>query len=161
MAHCNMNLRLEFLADHPEHLQQLAVWHHEAFARLNPNASVEQRVEYLKSRMGRRSVPTTVIALLEETLIGSASLVEHDMPGREDLSPWVAAVYVRPDYRRQGVGTRLMRHLEALAKDLGIERLYLFTPDMRPFYETLGWVVLEEAVYRGRPTTIMEKEMSS
>ena len=155
-----MNLRLAFLADYPEHVQQLAVWHHEAFAGLNPNASVAQRVEYLKSRMGRRSVPTTVIALLEDTLVGSASLVEHDMPGRQDLSPWVASVYVRQGYRRQAIGTRLMQHVEAIARSLGFERLYLFTPDMRPFYETLGWVVLEEAVYRGRPTTIMEKDVT-
>ena len=156
-----MNLRFKFLADHPKYVQQPATWHHDAFARLNPNASVAQRVEYLNSRMGRRSVPTTVIALLEEILIGSASLVEHDMPGREDLSPWIASVYVRPEYRRKGVGTRLMQHVEAIARDLGIERLYLFTPDMRPFYETLGWVVLEEAVYRGRPTTIMTKKIGA
>lgn len=75
------------------------------------------------------------------------------MSGREDLSPWVAAVYVRPAYRRQGVGTKLMRHLESIARDVGVCRLYLFTPDMTPFYETLGWTVLEEAEFRGRPTS--------
>ena len=156
----NMDLRLEFLADYPEHLPQLARWHHEAFARLNPNASVEGRIEKLRSLMGRRAVPTTVVALDDHTLVGSASLVEHDMPGREDLSPWIAAVYVRRAYRRQGVGTLLVRHLESIARDLGIGRLYLFTPDMKPFYETLGWAVLEEVLFRGWPTTIMEKELT-
>ena len=156
-----MNVQLEFLADHPEYLQRLATWHHEAFATLNPDASVEQRVEWLTSRMGRRAVPTTVVAAVDNVLVGSASLVEHDLPGREDLSPWIAAVYVRPEVRRQGVGTRLVQQVETIARELSFARLYLFTPDMRPFYETLGWVVREKAVYRGRPTTIMEKEMNS
>ncbi len=134
-----MNIRLVFLADHPEHLTLLAEWHHEAFASLNPNASVAQRVAKLKSRLGRGTIPTTVIALMEATLVGSASLVEHDMAGREDLSPWIASVYVRPEYRRQGIGSQLMQQLESIAKELGIGRLYLFTPDMQPFYETIGW----------------------
>lgn len=152
-----MKVELGFLADYPEYVQQLAVWHHEAFARLNPSASIEQRVEKLRSRMGRRGVPTTVVALLDGALVGSASLVEQDMDGREEFSPWIASVYVRPELRRRGVGTQLMRHVEAIARDLGIDCLYLFTPNMWPFYETLGWAVLEEAVYRGRPTTIMVK----
>jgi len=153
----DMNLRFEFLVDHPEQLPQVATWHHEAFARRNPNASVEKRLQKLMSRPGRRSVPTTVIALVDDTLVGSASLVQYDMVGREDLSPWIASVYVRPEWRRQGIGTRLMQRVESIAWDLGISRLSLFTPDVKSFHETLGWVVLEETVYRGRRTTIMEK----
>ena len=110
--------------------------------------------------MGRASIPTTVIALVNDEMVGSACLVESDMPSRRDLSPWVGSVYVRPEYRRHGIGTQLMQYIENIARKLGIERLYLFTPNMSPFYETIGWVVLEYAQHRGRPTTIMEKKLA-
>jgi len=155
-----MELRIEYLADHPEHLPLLAAWHHEHFSAYNPDASLEGRIHKLESRSRKGTIPTTVVALLAGKLVGSASLVEHDMESRQGLSPWISTVYVHPDYRRRGIGTRLVRHLEEEAKRLGFERLYLFTPDMRSFYETFGWTVLEETQHRGRPTTIMEKQLT-
>jgi len=155
-----MELRIEYLADYPEHISVLAEWHHEQFAAFNPQESVEQRISKLKSRSRRREIPTTVVALLGDTLVGSASLLEHDMESRQDLSPWIASVYVHPDYRRRGIGTRLVQYLEGEAKRLDVEWLYLFTPDMRPFYEAIGWSVLEDAEYRGHLTTIMEKQLA-
>jgi len=155
-----MELRIEYLADYPEHILVLAEWHHEQFAAFNPQESVEQRISKLKSRSRRRGIPTTVVALLGDTLVGSASLLKHDMDSRQDLSPWIASVYVHPDYRRRGIGTRLVQHLEGEAKRLGVERLYLFTPDMRPFYEASGWSVLEDSEYRGHLTRIMEKQLA-
>jgi N-acetylglutamate synthase-like GNAT family acetyltransferase len=156
-----MELRIEYLADHPEHLPRLAVWHHEYFSVYNPVASLEGRIRKLESRSRKGAIPTTVVALLADKLVGSASLIEHDMESRQDLSPWISTVYVHPDYRRRGIGTRLVKHLEGVAERLGFERLYLFTPDMRPFYETFGWSVLEETQHRGRPTTIMEKRLAA
>jgi N-acetylglutamate synthase-like GNAT family acetyltransferase len=156
-----MELRIEYLADHLELLSTLAQWHHEFFSAYNPGASLEGRIRKLESGSLKGSIPTTVVALLADKLVGSASLVERDMESRQGLSPWISTVYVHPDYRRRGIGARLVRYLEGDAKRLGFERLYLFTPDMRPFYETFGWTVLEETQHRGRPTTIMEKQLIS
>jgi hypothetical protein len=38
---------------------------------------------------------------------------------------------------------------------LGVQTLYLYTRHRAAFYERLGWAVLEQAEYQGRPTTIM------
>ena len=39
-----MELRIEYLADYPEHISVLAEWHHEQFAAFNPQESVEPQI---------------------------------------------------------------------------------------------------------------------
>ncbi|HST03548.1 MAG TPA: GNAT family N-acetyltransferase [Chloroflexia bacterium] len=61
---------------------------------------------------------------------------------------YVGRVAVHPDYRRQGIGAMLMRHIEGLAPDLGYGRLYLGTRASMPgnvaFYEQLGYTVVKQ-----------------
>ncbi len=74
-----------------------------------------------------------------------------------DLTPWLAAVYVLPEFRRRGIGGQLVRAIEAAAIRLQLERLYLFTPDQEAFYARLGWSVLETVEYRHQSNVIMTK----
>jgi hypothetical protein len=42
------------------------------------------------------------------------------------------------------------------AETLGLDKLYLFTPDRRDFYGSLGWQVYEHTAYRGVGVVIMQ-----
>ena len=66
---------------------------------------------------------------------------------------------VLPAYRHQGLGSRLVRAVEAGAAERGFERLYLYTRDSQAFYRRLGWRDLEEALARDRPATIMDRAL--
>jgi ribosomal protein S18 acetylase RimI-like enzyme len=61
---------------------------------------------------------------------------------------YVGRVAVHPDYRRQGIGAMLMRHIEGLAPGLGYTRLYLGTRASMPgnvaFYEQLGYTIVKQ-----------------
>jgi N-acetylglutamate synthase-like GNAT family acetyltransferase len=83
------------------------------------------------------------------------------MDSRRALSPWLAAVFVDPAYRRQGIGRRLCREVEARARRLEFEKLHLFTPDRERFYERMGWSTVERDVYRGQDVAIMEKTITA
>jgi len=52
-------------------------------------------------------------------------------------------VSVRPEAHRLGVGTLLMRQVEVLAKELGVERIHLdswdFNEDAHAFFERMGY----------------------
>jgi predicted N-acetyltransferase YhbS len=136
----------------------LAEWHHAQWSYLDRDVTLAQRAAALRRRKSD-GIPLTVVALAGETVLGSASLIRHDMDTRMELAPWLASVYVAPDYRRQGIGSALVRRIEHEARTLGHKTLYLFTPDMQHFYETLGWKALESTVYRGYAQVVMIRHL--
>ena len=100
----------------------------------------------------------------QDTPIGSVSIVEHDMPDRQDLrdlAPWIAGTFVVRAHRGQGVGGALMHHAIAEASRIGVPELFLYTSSARWFYERRGWTVLrEDDFYEGEPVTIMKHRCS-
>jgi predicted N-acetyltransferase YhbS len=96
-----------------------------------------------------------LLALEGEVLLGSVSLVRDDLPGREELSPWLASLYVPPERRSRGIGGALVDAAVAEARRLGVERLCLFTPRHEAYYAARGWAVLERTSTEGQPIVIM------
>lgn len=148
-------MNIDYLADHPEVLSTLARWHHQEWASLRPGDSVEARVARLKGWCGRDSIPLTFVAISNSELLGSASLIEHDMDNRLELSPWLAGVFVRPESRKQGIGVALVRCVTEKAHALHVSKLYLYTLRNEPFYLSLGWSWEERTVYRDKEVVIM------
>ena len=148
-------MKIEYLADNIALVPTIAHWHHEEWGYFNPGDSVEKRITNLQTHLGREQIPTTFISLSGGILLGSASLVAHDMDTRMDLSPWLASIYVLPENRGQGIGTALVERVIEEAVELGIETLYLFTPDRKGFFASLGWSVVEHTEYREQKVVIM------
>lgn len=150
-----------YLGDCPEHIPLLAAWHHAQWSYLSPSTTVAQRIARLSENTGKMCVPTTFVALQDGKPAGSASLVNLDMSTRQQLSPWLAAVYVSPEQRRHGIGAALVNRVVEEARALGIPRLYLYTPDKQRFYSRLGWHEIETLDYRGYRMTVMQIDLSS
>ena len=151
--------QIVYLGDCPEHIPLLASWHHAQWSYLSPSTTLAQRIERLREHTGKRCVPTTFVALDDGKPAGSASLVNLDMSAREELSPWLAAVYVSPEYRRRGIGAVLVNRVVDEARALGIPTLYLYTPDKMRFYARLGWTIRETIEYRGQLMTVMQIDL--
>ena len=150
-------MKIEYLADHTELIPELAELHFAEWSYLNPGETLEDKKEYLRSNCGRTGIPSFVIAVDDPDLIGSASLIAHDMDSRPELTPWLADVYVKPEFRKRGIATSLIQHIEVEAKSAGISRLFLYTPDAEDLYQRLGWVVVEACKYKGADVVIMSK----
>lgn len=105
-------------------------------------------------------LPSTFIAKENGVLLGSAALVESDMDTHKELTPWLASVFVSPGARRKGVGSSLVKHIMATAKQAGFNELYLFTPNMEPFYKQLGWMRILKEDYRCETVTIMSVRLN-
>src|SRR5438067_1884233 len=93
-------MTIEYLADHPDALPIIARWQHAEWGHLRPNDSVEKRMERLRGSSDLDRLPLTVVALEDNEVLGSASLVAHDMETRMELTPWLAGVFVGDGYRR-------------------------------------------------------------
>jgi N-acetylglutamate synthase-like GNAT family acetyltransferase len=80
------------------------------------------------------------------------------MHTRQDLSPWLVGVYVDKAARNQSIGSALVSTVVERAAEMGIETLWLFTPDQEHFYRRLGWQSVEHTHYRGEDVVIMKIE---
>jgi len=148
-------IEIEHLADHPLGIPVLATWVQQEWGHLTPNVTYEMRVAGFTKMTEIHTIPEAFVAVENTTPVGMASLVEHDMLARMELTPWLAAVYVAPEFRNRGVGSSLVQTAMQEARVLALDRLYLFTPDQIHFYRRLGWQPLERVSYRGERVTIM------
>jgi len=148
------------LNDAPQHIPQLAEWHHRQWSYLNPRGTIERRIEKLRTHLCAAPIPSTYIALADDAanseLLGSASLVAQDMDTHSELTPWLASVFVNPSQRRQGIGAMLVKRIMSAAQAAGVTTLSLFTPDQEHFYRQLGWSTIATELYRGAEVTIMQ-----
>ena len=148
-------MQIAYLADHPQYIPAVAHWQYEEWGHLNPGDSVQGRIERLSQHTGRPGIPTTLIAVEQDTVLGSAGLVVNDLRTHPDLTPFLASVYVAPAHRRRGVATALVTQVKAAVQQLGLPVLYLITPDQQKLYARLGWQVQRDLAYRGEVVTLM------
>ena len=143
-------MTVEYLADHREFIPTVAYWLHAEWGHLRPGETVEDRAARVERACGHCKIPTTFVALAGDQLLGSASLVEHDMTTRPELAPWLSGVFVAPEHRRRGVGAALVERVVEEARVLHTPRLYLYTPGSGALYLRLGWSFMERTFYRER-----------
>ena len=148
-------MTIEYLADHPSALSTLAEWQHREWGHTRPGDTVEKRRARLEGFSNRDRIPLTVVALDDSEVLGSASLVAHDMETRMELTPWLAGVFVGEPHRRKGIGAELVQRIMAEAGKLGVPLLYLYTVHSEKFYAALGWALDEHTNYREQNVVIM------
>jgi GNAT superfamily N-acetyltransferase len=148
------------LRDHPELIPQLADWQDREWGHLYRVWNRSMAVRLLQSEPPDGRLPQTLLAMDGDRLLGSVSLVFNDLPGREDLNPWVASFFVIAPERGHGVGGRLLVAAENALRTQHIRRVYLFTETAQPFFEKHGWTAHEPADANGHPVLIMTKEIA-
>ncbi|MBZ9559612.1 MULTISPECIES: GNAT family N-acetyltransferase [Modicisalibacter] len=149
---------LERLPPDSPHLDTVTRWTHDTWGHLNPALDFADRLAETRDECGEAGVPSVFVAMSGETPLGTASLIVDDMSSRPELTPWLASVFVLPEWRGRGIASALVRRVECEAREAGLERFYLYTPDQQALYRRLGWRDVESVDYRGETVTIMVRE---
>ncbi|PUA28391.1 MAG: GNAT family N-acetyltransferase [Cellvibrio sp. 79] len=144
------------LREAPQHIPTIARWHFDEWGYLNPGKTLEYRIERMQRYIAANPIPSMLIAVEGDAVLGTAALVEADMDNHPELTPWLASVFIREDQRGLGLGKKLVQALMDFAGKQNLERLYLFTPDQSGFYAKLGWKTFAQETYRDTPVTIMQ-----
>ncbi|WP_126662456.1 GNAT family N-acetyltransferase [Haloterrigena salifodinae] len=86
-----------------------------------------------------------VVADHEADGVVGFGLLDCEPAGRDDPSTGeIGAVYVHPDYARQGIGRAILETLESAARDAGLEALVLTASrNAVGFYERQGYAGVE------------------
>nr|WP_256702194.1 GNAT family N-acetyltransferase [Paenibacillus sp. P32E] len=92
----------------------------------------------LHSMKTEDGLPRFYIAVQNGSIIGTYALLRNDLISRQDVFPWLACLYVVPEFRGQKMGAELLQHALQKSRELGHDNLYLCT-DLDGYYERLGW----------------------
>lgn len=139
-------MELKQLCDCPEHLDAVGTWIYEQWWR-KPGNSPEVVFSRLRQHTKRDAVPFTIVALESGQPVGSCCVIENDCVHRPQYAPWVAAVFVKPEWRHRGIASRILQEACRVARRAGVKGLYIDCHvNTVPLYAQNGWTILEREV---------------
>jgi len=130
-------LKIAHLHEYPQFVNTVAQWIHDEWWTGAPGYTPETVAARLREASTPGRIPLTLVGLMDEMPVGTVSLWVHDDDTPPELTPWLAALYVLPQERGRGMGTRLTLRLLDEARRLRVRTLYLSTP-IPDFYRRLG-----------------------
>lgn len=137
------DIKIVNLKDYPEHIEEVSKWVWEEWSKVH-GASIDDIIYRTKHSIEDNKIPMMFIALNNNEVVGVVSLWNNDLTARQDLTPWMATLYIKSDYRNQGIGTMLQEKSIEISRSLNYDYLYLIT-DHVGYYEKTGWKFLELA----------------
>jgi predicted N-acetyltransferase YhbS len=139
-----MQLTIDHLFNHIEHIPQVADWIYTEFWADQPGYSPAFFERLLRQANDPNKILLALVALVAGHPAGTINLIANDDPARPHLAPWLAALVVAVPYRGRGIGTRLVQILGEQARRLGHGQVFLGT-DQPAFYSRLGATFYEQA----------------
>jgi GNAT superfamily N-acetyltransferase len=147
---------IRFLAELPHLAETPALWLYREWGHRYPGRTPAMAVDLFLRRANISRLPCAWLAIHDGQPVATASLVETEVP-TDQPGPWVASVFVVPDWRGQGIAQRLMHAIEAAAPYHGARRL-LLSAAAPELYLKLGYRPTG-ATKNGEP--VMEKRLAS
>ncbi|MCS5709302.1 GNAT family N-acetyltransferase [Candidatus Berkiella cookevillensis] len=151
-----MGLTVAYLKDHPEYIPLVAKWIFETWGHYNPQARYEKTILKLHDHLNTESLPITYIALQDNKPVGTSSVRITDGI-RPDLIPWLASLFVLPEYRGKGIAQALINAVKHKAQQLKYPTIYLlaFDQSIPQWYEKLGWQIIGNDALYGHSVKVM------
>ena len=151
-----MTVRIENLQRHTGSIEDLSVTHFDLWGPLTSRNTLEEYQSLLERAVAADGLPSTLVAEENRAILGSVNVLDSDLPIRSDLTPWLAQLFVFPEYRHQGIGSLLVDAAISEARRLSHSAIYLYTSGSLPkYYEGLGWSRLDEVEYLDKLRVIM------
>jgi GNAT superfamily N-acetyltransferase len=136
----------------------VARWRYDAFFA-EDGITFEQSRDDLRAWLGGLGYETALLAEMDGQPVGSCLFVREEIDPKHDLTPWLAALYVSPEFRGHGIASALVRAIEQHARDVGCQELYLYTVTAEGLYTKLGWIVRERFDWRDKKFVLMARAL--
>lgn len=119
----------------PQYTQLVIDWLWQAFGAVDSRDFFASIVE---TSLREGEMPLTFVAVDGDKLVGTVGLWRCDLISRQDLYPWLAALYIDENQRGKGLGAKLQQYVIEHARALGYPQLYLYSA-CKDYYERFGW----------------------
>lgn len=151
-----MRAEIRFLANCPQFVGACAAWAYGLWG-IHTDITLQLAVERFRASARIDDIPMTLVASVENKPVGMVSLWANDFSSRPDLTPWLASLYVHPDYRGHGYAQALVKRVEEEARKQGYSWIHLVTGQSESLYDRLGWSVLDRVMEPRGPAVLMRK----
>jgi GNAT superfamily N-acetyltransferase len=152
-------VRIGYLVDHPEVLPTLERLFQSEWAAYYGGAGPGNAHQDLVAYSNRSQLPVGVVALLGSEPCGVAALKADSISTHKHLTPWIGGGMVAPQFRRHGIGARLISALEDVARNLGFTTVYSGTSTANSLLIREGWRFMEAVQHDGEVVSIYEKAL--
>lgn len=153
------DIHIGYLVDHPEALPALERLFQIEWAAYYGAAGPGNAHQDLVAYSNRGRLPVGVVAFIDAEPCGVAALKADSISTHKHLTPWIGGGMVAPQFRRQGIGARLVSALENVARDLGFTTIYSGTSTANSLLVREGWQFMEVVQYDGESVSIYEKRL--
>lgn len=141
------DLRVERLVNCREVLHELEGWFLKEWEPCyGPNGPGDAAGD-LRASCNQRALPLTLVVFLGDELCATGALKAESIETHTHLGPWVAALLLKPMYRRLGIRGKLVEALEELAREMGFEQIHYGASVTDTYLERNGWERLERVTY--------------
>ena len=147
-----MKKRIEIkpLGECPEYAPILAHWSYRQWY-INRTIGFDLVLAAYRQRVKENVMPVSYVALSNSFPVGMVTLKENDLWARKDINPWLASLYVMPDFRNNGIGEMLVDRVVEASRCIGMPKIYLFLGELEggvleQYYGKRGWKFCENAV---------------
>jgi len=129
-------VKIQPLYEAPHHARQITDWLWQAFGGVAmPREFFASIVEHSQRP---DALPLTFVLTDGERALATVGLWRCDLISRQDLYPWLAALYVEEAARGQGLAGMLQEHVKQYAREKGYPSLHLYSACVG-IYERFGW----------------------
>ena len=142
-------------------LPQVAKWYADEWANSPTDTQAEERIlKSLQERLQNKKIYAMKVVRVGEELAGVACLQERDMGDAHlELTPWLAGVYVKDEYRHKGIGLLLSKAIVQEVRNQKFPVCYLFSDKMESWYREQGWETIGLETYKGMQVAVMKYEV--
>lgn len=155
----HMKIEITPLKPNSPELNICAAWRYEAFLKSYGYSLADSAAQLAKLATRPDGCETAVIASVDGNPAGICLLVLQEFEALHDVSPWLASLYVAPEYRKRGVARKLVAAIEDQARRHGVARLHLYTGDAEAFYLKCGWTLAEQGIVDGESYAFMIRDL--
>ena len=139
-------------------VQICAGWRYEAFFK-DDGFSLAHCLDQLVEFVAQQDYEIALLAEVEGRPAGTCLFVRHEIDPLHDLTPWLAGLYVAPEFRNRFIARDLVAAIVDHARKVGCERLHLYTSGAEAYYARLGWRVSERFPWDGKPFVLMQRDL--
>ena len=152
------NIHISVLLPGAAEIALCAKWRIEAFGDVL-GTNLQEEVSRLDAFVADQAQQAALIAYCDGLPAGTCLLVQKELEPCHPVSPWLAGLYVAPEFRRRGIGGALIRAIEGEARNRGHTHVHLYADDAIAYYEKLDWQVVEQTLWMDHPMALMAREL--